>query len=126
MTEEDTPATGGRYADGSVGYPAHPIGPDGAASTGEVVLTGIAGIVETWTVSTATPPGVRAPNLLAIVSFDVDGGPIRMIGQVEAAAIAIGDRVRLGPPTQLRDPERALRPQGVQSYVGHRFVPVED
>ncbi|MDR9411707.1 MAG: OB-fold domain-containing protein [Haloferacaceae archaeon] len=115
-----------RYADGSVGYPAHPIGPDGDAATGEVSLADAVGTVETWTRSTAPPPGVRAPNLLAIVSFDVTGGPVRMIGQVDAEAIAIGDRVRLGPPTELRDPAAALRPAAVQSYTGHRFVPVED
>ena len=123
---DDMAYTAARYADGSAGYPAHPIGPDGVASAGEVALTGQEGTVETWTESTATPPGVRAPNLLAIVAFEVDGGPVRMIGQVDAATIAIGDRVRLGPPSQLRDPDRALRPEAVQSYAGHRFVPVED
>jgi hypothetical protein len=126
MTDDDTVPTAAQYADGSVGYPRHPIGPDGHASRGEVSLLGVEGTVETWTRSTATPPGVRAPNLLAIVAFDVTGGPIRMLGQVEADSIAIGDRVRLGPVTQLRDPARALRPVAVQSYTGHRFVPVED
>jgi uncharacterized OB-fold protein len=124
---DDTPAaTAAEYSDGSVGYPMHPIGPDGHAPLGEVALTGLTGTVETWTESTATPPGVRAPNLLAIVSIDVPGGPVRMIGQVAADTVAIGDRVQLGPPTQLRDPDSGLRPTAVQSYVGHRFVPVED
>ena len=126
MSDDAPVPTAAEYADGSVGYPMHPIGPDGHAPVGEVALTGRAGTVETWTESTATPPGVRAPNLLAIVSFDLPGGPVRMIGQVDADAVAIGDRVHLGPPTQLREPDSGLRPTAVQSYVGHRFVPAED
>ena len=74
------------YADGSVTYPPHPVGPNGVERTDTLDLREYEARVVTWTTSTATPPGVRQPNTLAIVEFDLgvsyDGPPVRALGQV--------------------------------------------
>ena len=74
------PMTAARYADGSVTYPPHPVGPDGSEPVAEVDLSAQEAEVVTWTTSHATPPGVREPNTLAIVEFDLDGSPVRALG----------------------------------------------
>ena len=75
-------------------YPAHARCPDcGEPQTGTVDLTDRSAEVVTWTTSTATPPGVRAPNHLAIVEFEVEGTPVRALGQLTTDEVAIGDAV---------------------------------
>jgi uncharacterized OB-fold protein len=113
-----------RYADGSVGYPGHPVGPDGADPVGTVDLTDHTAEVVTWTVSHATPPGVREPNALAIVEFDVDGTGVRAIGQLTTADVEVGDEVQPVRCEELRDPSVCLREQESQSWDGYRFEPV--
>ena len=113
-----------RYADGSVGYPGHPVGSDGTDPVGTVDLTDHTAEVVTWTVSHATPPGVREPNALAIVEFDVDGTGVRAIGQLTTADVEIGDEVRPIRCEELRDPSVCLRERESQSWDGYRFEPV--
>jgi hypothetical protein len=114
-----------RYPDGSLTYPAHPVGPGGEAPVGTIDLSEYTAEVITWTTSTATPPGVREPNTLAIVEFDVDGEPVRAIGQVTTDAVETGDVVRPVYCAELRDPEAGIREPDSQSWDGFRFEPTE-
>ena len=114
-----------RYPDGSLTYPAHPVGPGGEPPVGTVDLSEYTAEVITWTTSTATPPGVREPNTLAIVEFDVDGEPVRAIGQVTTDAVETGDVVRPVYAAELRDPEAGIREPDSQSWDGFRFEPTE-
>ena len=114
-----------RYADGSLGYPGHPIGPDGSEPVETVDLSEYTATVITWTTSTATPPGVRAPNHLAIVEFDVDGEPVRALGQLTTDGVEIGDEVRPVYVEELRDPDAGIREPESQEWDGYRFEPVE-
>ena len=86
MTDDAPPFEAAVYADGSVTYPPHPVGPDGAERTDTLDLREYEAHVVTWTTSMATPPGVRQPNTLAIVEFDLGalygGPPVRALGQV--------------------------------------------
>ena len=126
------------YADGTVSYPPHPVGPTGAERTGTVDLREREARVVTWTTSTATPPGVREPNTLAIVEFALDdvadGRSVRALGQVTAAEdgedaetvdVAIGDRVEPVYADELREPGAGIREPESQAWDGFRFRPVE-
>jgi hypothetical protein len=115
-----------RYADGSITYPPHPVGPDGGEQVGTVDLSEYTAEVVTWTTSTATPPGVREPNTLAIVEFDVDGEPVRAIGQVTTDVVDIGDEVRPVYCEELRNPEAGIREPESQEWDGFRFEPTSD
>lgn len=83
------------------------------------------GEIVTWTVSTATPPGVRAPNPLAIVEFDIDGQSVRVIGQTTTEELRTGMSVKLVAVDRLRDPADAIREQSSQRWDGYRFQPIE-
>ena len=125
------------YADGTVTYPPHTVGPSGAERVGSVDLREHEGHVVTWTTSTATPPGVREPNTLAIVEFDMseayDGPPVRALGQVaeredgagEQFDVEIGDRVEPVHADELREPGAGIREPESQEWDGFRFRPVE-
>jgi hypothetical protein len=118
-----------RYSDGTVTYPPHPVGPEGGEPVEEVDLTEYRAEVVTWTVSTATPPGVRQPNHLAIVEFDVDGEPVRAIGGLVTdedgdVDVEIGDEVRPVYVEELRDPEAGIKEPASQDWDGYRFEPV--
>jgi uncharacterized OB-fold protein len=124
MSEDDgMEAT--RYADGSLSYPGHPIGPDGSEPVDTVDLSEHTATVVTWTTSTATPPGVRAPNHIAIVEFDVDGEPVRAIGGLTTEDVEIGDEVRPVYVEELREPGAGIREPESQEWDGYRFEPVE-
>ncbi|MFB6251111.1 MAG: nucleic acid-binding protein [Halobellus sp.] len=114
-----------RYPDGSITYPGHPSGPGGQEPTDTVDLSEYIAEVVTWTTSTATPPGVREPNTIAIVEFDVDGEPVRAIGQVASTEIDIGDDVRPVYCEELRDPEAGIREPASQEWDGFRFELIE-
>lgn len=118
------PMEAARYPDGSITYPAHPIGPGGEAPVETVDLSDYTAEVVTWTTSTATPPGVRQPNSLAIVEFDVAGEPVRAIGQLTTDDVAIGDTVEPVYAEELRDPEAGIREPESQEWDGYRFEPV--
>ncbi|MFC5135896.1 MULTISPECIES: hypothetical protein [Haloferacaceae] len=123
------------YADGSVSYPPHPVGPNGAERVGSVDLREHEARVVTWTTSMATPPGVRAPNTLAIVEFEMgeeyDGPPVRALGQVAADPdgnafdVVIGDHVEPVYADELREPGAGIREPASQAWDGFRFRPVE-
>lgn len=114
-----------RCANGHLTYPGHPRCPDcGEPQEDTVDLTDRTAAVVTWTVSTATPPGVRQPNPLAIVEFDVDGEPVRAIGGLTTDAVETGDEVRPVYVEALRDPDAGIRAAESQAWDGYRFEPV--
>ena len=132
------------YADGTVTHPPHTVGPNGAERVGTVDLSECEGRVVTWTTSTATPPGVREPNTLAIVEFEMgdgyDGPPVRALGQIaergevgetehgdsgEQFDVEIGDRVEPVYADELREPGAGIREPASQDWDGFRFRPVE-
>jgi uncharacterized OB-fold protein len=114
-----------RCPNGHLTYPGHARCPDcGEAQTETVDLANREAEVVTWTTSTATPPGVRAPNTLAIVAFEIGDQRVRAIGQVEDE-VEIGDTVEPVYVEQLRDPEAGIREPASQSWDGYRFRRVE-
>ncbi|ELZ48217.1 hypothetical protein C463_01476 [Halorubrum californiense DSM 19288] len=135
------------YADGTVTHPPHTVSPNGAERVGTVDLREREGRVVTWTTSTATPPGVREPNTLAIVEFemgdDYDGPPVRALGQIaergepggsggaadadggEQFDVDIGDRVEPVYADELREPGAGIREPESQDWDGFRFRPVK-
>jgi len=123
MADDAPEMTAYRYPDGSISYPGHPLGGGGEAAVEAIDLAERTATVLTWTESTATPPGVREPNTLAIVEFDVDGEPVRAIGQT-TDDVAVGDEVRPVYCEQLRDPEAGIREPESQAWDGFRFEPV--
>ena len=114
-----------RYADGSIGYPSHTTTSTGAEPVDTVDLSDHTARIVTWTTARATPPGVTAPNHLAIVAFDVDGETVRAIGQLTTDDVSIGDRVRPVYASELRDPEAGIREPESHAWDGFRFEPVE-
>ena len=115
-----------RCPNGHVTYPGHTLCPEcGEPQTETIDLVDRTATVVTWTTSTATPPGVREPNHIAIVAFDVAGETVRAIGQLTTDGIAVGDEVRPVYAEQLRDPAEGIRHPDSQAWDGFRFEPVE-
>lgn len=111
---------------GHLYYPDRAVCPDcGADESDPVALDGTTGTVITWTTARATPPGVRAPNTLAIVEFEFEGTTVRALGQTTTEDVAIGDEVRPVRVDELRDPEAAFRETDSQRWDGVRFEPFE-
>jgi len=114
-----------RCPNGHLTHPGHAVCPDcGDPQTDTVDLGDRTGEVVTWTTSTATPPGVRQPNTLAIVEFRVAGATVRAIGGT-TEGVATGDTVRPVYVEQLRDPGAGIRDPDSQAWDGYRFEPVE-
>ena len=115
---------------GHVTHPGHPLCPEcGEKQTESLDLSDRTGEVVTWTHSTKTPPGVRAPNTLAIVEFDLSAVDVtdeyvRAIGQVTSDEIETGDAVEPVYVEELRDPEVGIRVPESQDWDGYRFEPV--
>lgn len=122
---EHPPMEAARYPDGSILYPPHPIGPDGNESVGTVDLSEYTATLLTWTTSTATAPGVRQPNHIGIVEFDVEGEPVQAIGQLTTDDVTIGDTVEPVYADELRESGAGIREPESQSWDGYRFRPVE-
>ena len=116
----------GECENGHLTVPTHPRCPEcGAPQDGRVDLTDRTATVVTWTESTATPPGVRQPNPLAIVEFDVDGTPVRAIGGLTESGVEMGERVRPVYVAELRDPHaNVVRVEESMDWGGYRFEPV--
>jgi hypothetical protein len=112
-----------RYADGTITCPPHPNSHDGADPVGTIDLSERTAEVVTWTTSTATPPGVREPNHLAIVEFEVEGQPVRTVGQLTTGDVETGDAVRPVHVDELRDPDAGIRAAESQDWDGYRFEP---
>ncbi|WP_458188575.1 Zn-ribbon domain-containing OB-fold protein [Haladaptatus sp. NG-WS-4] len=125
-----------RCPNGHVTTPGHPRCPECAKPQTETIdLTDRTAEVVTWTTSTATPPGVRQPNHLAIVEFSVEKSgrdsdewvpddSVRTIGQLTTGDVEIGDEVRPIHVEELRDPEAGIREAASQDWDGYRFEPV--
>ena len=124
-TGDEPPMEAARYPDGTIRYPPHPVGPEGQEPVETVDLSEYRATVITWTTSTATPPGVREPNHLAIVEFDVGGESVRAIGQLTGDDVDIDDTVEPVYAAELRDPAAGIREPESQSWDGYRFAPVE-
>ncbi len=111
-----------RCPNGHLSYPGHPRCPECAEPQDETIdLSERTATVVTWTTSTATPPGVRQPNHIAIVEFDMEGESVRAIGQLTADGVEIGDEVRPVYAEELRDPDAGIREKG-ESGVGRLSV----
>jgi len=119
------PMAAARYPDGSILYPSHPVGPDGNEPVETVDLSEYTAELITWTTSTATPPGVREPNHIGIVEFDVDGEPVRAIGQLTTGDVEIGQQVEPVYIDELREPGAGIREPESQQWDGYRFEPLE-
>jgi len=113
-----------RYADGTITCPGHPNSHTGAEAVERIDLSEREATVVTWTTSTATPPGVRQPNHLAIVEFDVDGESVRTLGQLTTGDVETGDTVVPVHAEELRDPDAGIREPESQDWDGYRFEPV--
>jgi uncharacterized OB-fold protein len=134
MTSEDS-FDAHACPNGHVTHPGHPLCPECQEPQDRTIdLSDRTGKVVTWTTSTATPPGVRQPNSIAIVEFDVSDateGPdadgfVRAIGQVtEGDDVVTGDRVEPVYAAELRDPDVGIREPASQDWDGYRFQPVE-
>lgn len=122
-----------RCPNGHVHYPGHPRCPDCSEKQDETVdLSDRTAEIVTWTKSTATPPGVREPNMLGIVEFEVDGEPVRALGQIgsddddEEFDVETGDEVEPVAVDELREPGVGLKPEDAdQEWSGYRFEPVQ-
>jgi uncharacterized OB-fold protein len=141
MTDDNAPSFDAhRCENGHITYPGHTRCPEcGAEQTETVDLSDRTGTVVTWTTSTATPPGVREPNHLAIVEFTVsashsdgssdesegaDGESVRALGQLTTAdGVDIGDQVVPVYAAELREPGAGIREPDSQAWDGFRFEP---
>lgn len=122
--ESGTGLSAYRCPNGHLTYPGHTVCPEcGEKQTETVDLSEMVGQIVTWTESTATPPGVRTPNTIAIVEFDVDGSTVRAIGGT-TADVETGDPVRPVHVEQLRDPEAGIRHPDSHGWDGFRFEPI--
>lgn len=103
--------------------PGHPRCPTcGEPQERTLDLTGETGSVLTWTAVESTPPGVREPNLLAVVEFTTDVGPVRVLGGT-VGEVTVGDTVEPVFVDQLRDPAASVREGTEQPWSGFRFEP---
>ena len=116
---------------GHVSYPTHPRCPECGEPQEETFdLSERTGEVVTWTHSTATPPGVRQPNTLAIVEFDitdVSGASdefVRALGQVTTDDVQTGDTVEPVYVEELRDPDVGIKVPESQDWDVYRWDPV--
>lgn len=114
-----------KYDDGTISVPSHPRGLSGGEPVEEIDLTEHVATIVTWTTSQATPPGVRQPNHLAIVEFEVEGQAVRALGQLTTGDIEIGDEVTPVYVEELREPGAGIREPESQTWDGYRFEPTQ-
>lgn len=129
MTESGTAGTDTRLLaygcqNGHFTSPGHPRCPTcGEPQQSTVDLTSKTGSVLTWTSVASTPPGVREPNTLALVEFELESDTVRVLGGT-AGAVSVGDDVQPMRVERLREPERSVREGTDQPWGGFRFEPV--
>jgi len=126
---------------GHATFPGHQRCPEcGVHQTDELDLSDVEATVVTWTTSTATPPGVREPNHLAFVEFDLDAaladsdafepgdveGPVRTLAQLTTGDVESGEVVVPTYVGELREAGAGIREPESQSWDGYRFEPVEE
>ncbi|MFB6282648.1 MAG: nucleic acid-binding protein [Halobacteria archaeon] len=94
-------------------------------------LSDTSGKVVAATVSRATPDGVRTPNPLATVEFNLEEGTVTKTGQLTENAVREGELVvesgDLVEPVyveQLRDTGESFKHEESQGWGGYRFCPV--
>ena len=125
MSDDDPALRAHRCPNDHLTIPGHHRCPACGEPQEETVdLSDSVGEVVTWTESRATPPGVRSPNPVAIVEFEIDGETVRAIGGLRSADVAIGDPVRPVRVEELRDPDGGIREPESQAWDGYRFEPV--
>ena len=111
---------------GHLTYPGHARCPDcGEVQTDTVGLSDRTAKVITWTSVGASPTGVRKPNPLAIVEFQVGDSSVRVIGGT-TDDVEVGETVEPVFVEQLRDPDVSIRATESQSWGGYRFAPVDE
>ena len=112
---------------GHLCYPKHSVCSKCGVSIGNetVDLSNLKGTVVTWTKSTVPPPGVRKPNIIAIVKYHSEGETVALLGGVEGESVSIGDIVKATPVSNLRDTEYCQREKESQTWSGHRFKIIE-
>jgi uncharacterized OB-fold protein len=107
---------------GHVSYPKHPMcNICGLTCEKKIPLSNLEATVITWTTSTVPTPGVRSPNTIAIVEYEIEGCKIKILGGVDAEKIKIGDKVKAKYIPELRDPKKSKRFAESQYWGGHRF-----
>lgn len=115
-----------RCPNGHLTYPGHARCPEcGEEQVETVDLRDRTATVVTWTTSTATPPGVREPNHLGIVEFDVADDAVRALVQFTTGDVETGDAVTPVYVEELREPGAGMREPASQDWDGYRFEPVE-
>lgn len=118
-----------RCPNGHATFPGHERCPDcGEPQADTLDLADRTATVVTWTTSYSTPPGVREPNHLAVVAFDLGDwadGEVRALVQLTTGDVAIGDAVRPTYVEQLREPGAGVRAPDSQDWDGYRFEPTE-
>ena len=125
MSDTPPPFEAVKYDDGTISYPGHAVGQLGGEPVETIDLCDRTATIITWTSVTATPPGVPAPNTLAIVEFNIDGTPVRAIGQLTTDDAETGMEVRPVYEPSLRDPAGTIRHQASQAWDGYRFEPIQ-
>jgi len=125
---------------GHATFPGHQRCPEcGEGQSTTLDLSAARAEVVTWTTSMAAPPGVREPNHLAIVEFDLDAaldeasgfspgtveGPVRTLAQLTTDDVESGAVVEPTYVEQLREPGAGIREPDSQSWDGYRFRPVD-
>ena len=112
-----------KCSNGHLCYPKHSVCPKCGVLMGNktVSLSELKGTVVTWTKSTVPPPGVRSPNILAIVEYHIEGQSITLLGGIEDESVNIGDAVKATYVSNLRDTEYCQRDKESQTWSGHRF-----
>lgn len=112
-----------RCPNGHVTYPSHTVCPECGEKQEETIdLSDQVGTVITWTENTATPLGIRQPNLLGIVEFDLGETSIRALGQL-TGPVESGDNVVPVYCKELGDPSANIRERESQDWDGYRFQP---
>ncbi len=114
-----------RCPNGHLTIPGHRRCPRCGKPQAETVdLSDATGEIITWTETSTTPPGVRSPNPVAVVAFDVTGTEVRAIGGLTEGGVEIGDQVRPVRVEELRDPGAGIREPESQAWAGYRFEPI--